>query len=132
MAKPEDRAWGDGTGRGYRISEWFTGKDCKIDQGKYGYEPGNPCLDMVYLNPTTHKPDNTYLNVYVETVKYMLTYPGKVSSVSLDEYDTLKSVEVKDAPAIFSGLECVSGAGVLCGDENMQYALALFYNTKNG
>ena len=110
----------------------FTGKDCKIDQGKYGYEPGNPCLDMVYLNPTTHKPDNTYLNVYVETVKYMLTYPGKVSSVSLDEYDTLKSVEVKDAPAIFSGLECVSGAGVLCGDENMQYALALFYNTKNG
>ena len=110
----------------------FTGPDCKIEQDQYGWAPGSPCLDMVYLNPATGKPDNNYLNIYVKTVEYMLSNPNKVSTVSLGAYDSLRSVNIEDATTIFSGLECVDGEGVMCGNDNMKYALALFYNTKNG
>ncbi len=112
----------------------YTGEQCTVDlNGDLGGTDAAPfqkCYEMTYLNPNTGKQDKGYLNVYKKTVEYMLT-PSNVTSVDLDKYDALKSVEVKDARGIFNTLQCVANSGIICG-ENMRYVLALFYNTKNG
>ncbi len=139
------RLWGAYTNQGgYKGAGigLFSGKNCHADSNQYGIRPGEPCLDMVFLDPTAPagkivpKDD---LNVYVATMRYMLANPTRVTNRRVNP-ETLEEVDISQAPGIFTGLECITSSGIMCAEldgsgmekNDIKYALALFYNTRNG
>lgn len=149
------RLWGAYTNQGgYNTTGLgtYTGADCTVDldgslgAGSDALDPASAfktCYEMIYLKPGTKIPSNTAINVYRQTVEKMLSL-NNVTDIDLGKYETLSSVEIKDAKQIFKGIKCDvpdpgkpnvgSGDGVICSQNTpeMSYALALFFNTKNG
>ncbi len=119
----------------------YTGVNCKVDLTG-NVESGGPsastafqtCNEMIYLD-SGDNPNPEALNVYRKTIEKMLNL-SNVTDLDLDKYENLGDVEIKDAAKTFKGLKCEknSADGVICGEntKEMEYTLALFFNTRNG
>ena len=130
-----------GVGMGYHTAVLGSNDECTFDFGNWG-DIGDRsfarCMDMEYLGEKGNE-NSGYLNIYKQTVKYILDPSNVAKNQALLLNGNIIDTSVSNALNVYKNIDCkhdgVYRAGVICGDDednHLKYAVALFYNTKQG
>ena len=118
----------------------YLGGSCTVDiDGDLGGTDDNPfvkCTEFVIIDPDTSQRVRN-LNVYKKSVEHYLRLANTLNTVTnIDIFKNLDNIDIARDNYLFSGVSdeaCKDeDEGIMCNNGKLNYALALFFNTRNG